>query len=294
MTNQLTRPPTTNSQLAGLDAEERRRLLWRLRQRAESGSWFLPTETPSEAGGVTLYCFPYAGVGASIYRAWQHAGGLAPGYEVLPVQPPGRENRLAEPAHRRMPQLIDDLIASMSLLPERPFAFFGHSMGALIAYELACALRERGLPQPTQLFLSAFRAPHLPSANIRIHQLPDEVLKIVLQKDGIAPAVLDNDDLMNALLPTLRADLELCDTYEYTPRGPLDIPISVFGGDHDVRVAAEDLAGWRAHTTAEFELVILPGNHFYLHSARERLVSEIAHRSPTHQSDRSIHEGDLA
>ena len=249
-------PEATPEQVAKLDPGSRRRLLWRLRQRSNPGAWFLPASAIRQEAEVDLFCFPYAGSGASTFHRWQHLDGGDGRFRVLPVQLPGRENRLAEPPHRRMAGLVDDLVGALVTVMDRPFAFFGHSMGALIAYEVACALRSRGLPQPAYLMLSAFRAPHLPSTNIRIYHLPDEVLKIVLAKDGMAPDVLSNDALMSALLPTLRADLELCDTYEYMHRAPLDVPIAVFGGERDVRVGRNDLIGWREHTTAGFDLFL--------------------------------------
>ncbi|WP_243831981.1 thioesterase II family protein [Naumannella halotolerans] len=244
---------------------------------------------------MDLFCFPYAGAGASIYRQWQRAAGGDRRFRIVPIQLPGRENRLNEQPYRRMADLVDDFIYAMVPMISKPFAFFGHSMGALTAYEVACALRDRGMPQPARLLLSAFRAPHLPSANIKIYHLPDEVLKIVLAKDGISPDVLASEELMRALLPTLRADLELCDTYEHVPRQPLDVPISAYGGEQDIRVHPEDLAGWCEHTTSTFDLTTYPGDHFYLQPAMDELVKDVRLRlSSSFHTQTPIHGGDVA
>jgi len=153
--------------------------------------------------------------------------------------------------------------------------FFGHSMGALVAFELARRLRSAGEPEPAHLFLAAFRAPQLPNPNIKIYHLPDEVLKTVLLKEGTPQQVLENEELMRALLPTLRADFELCDTYEYRAELPLRMPVSVFGGHQDVRVGRSDLEPWRLQAGGAFRLAMIPGSHFFLHSAQDLLLGEL-------------------
>jgi surfactin synthase thioesterase subunit len=148
-------------------------------------------------------------------------------------------------------------------------------MGALVAFELARRLRETGAPEPAHLFLAAFRAPQLANPNIKIYHLPDEVLKTVLLKEGTPQQVLENDELMRALLPTLRADFELCDTYRYADESPLRMPLSVFGGHQDVRVGRSDLEPWRDQAAGPFRLAMLPGSHFFLHSAQDLLLTEL-------------------
>jgi surfactin synthase thioesterase subunit len=148
-------------------------------------------------------------------------------------------------------------------------------MGALVAFELARRLRSRGQPEPVHMFLAAFRAPQLPNPNIKIYHLPDEVLMTVLLKEGTPVQVLSNNELMRALLPTLRADFELCDTYEYRVEPPLRMPVSVFGGHQDVRVSRSDLEPWRLQAAGPFRLAMIPGSHFFLHSAQDLLLSEL-------------------
>jgi medium-chain acyl-[acyl-carrier-protein] hydrolase len=182
---------------------------------------------------------------------------------------------VAEAPIRRIEPLVGALHEAITGLLDKPYAFFGHSMGALVAFELARRLRRAGDPAPAHLFLAAFRAPQLPNPNIKIWYLPDDVLKTVLRKEGTPAKVLDNEELMRALLPTLRADFELCETYEYRDEPPLATPMTVFGGSHDVRVSRDDLEQWRAQAAGHVRISMLPGSHFFVHSGQDLLLSEI-------------------
>ncbi|MER7756988.1 alpha/beta fold hydrolase [Kitasatospora sp. NPDC097643] len=267
--------------IARLPEDQRARLVQLLRDRpARDGDmapdpdrWFV-RYSAAEASALRLYCFPYAGGGASTFRGWAEA--LPAGVDVRAVQLPGRESRVGEPALRRLDDLVDALEQAVRAEPEMPYAFFGHSMGALLAFELTRRLRRTGAPLPARLLLSAFRAPQLPSPHIRIHHLPDEVLKTVLRKEGTPAQVLDSEELMGALLPTLRADLEVCDTYRYREEPPLAVPMTLFGGHQDVRVSRSDLERWRSQAAGPFRLVMLPGSHFFLHSSPDLLLAELS------------------
>jgi len=265
-----------NERIARLPTDRRAQLLARLRANPDrSGSetqWFLRFSR-GDTAGIRMFCFSYAGSGASIFRGWSE--GLPPEVDVWAAQLPGRENRVAEQPLRRMTPLIDALYDAIVKHLELPYVFFGHSMGALVAFELARRLRSAGEPEPAHLFLAAFRAPQLPNPNIKIYHLPDEVLKTVLLKEGTPRQVLDNEELMRALLPTVRADFELCDTYEYRAELPLRMPVSVFGGHQDVRVGRSDLEPWRAQAAGAFRLAMIPGSHFFLHSSQDLLLGEL-------------------
>lgn len=272
----LPESPGSIERIAGLPADKRALLLARLRAEAgRSGRdtpWFIRF-TRGDAARIRLFCFSYAGGGASMFRGWRE--GLPPEVDVWAAQLPGRENRVAERPLRRMGPLVDALYDAITKHLDLPYAFYGHSMGALVAYELAHRLRSAGAPEPAHLFLAAFRAPQLPNPNIRIYHLPDEVLKTVLRTEGTPQHILDNEEIMRALLPTLRADIELCDTYEYRAESPLRVPISVFGGHQDVRVSRSDLEPWRAQAGGPFRLAMIPGSHFFLHSAQDLLLGEL-------------------
>ncbi|HEY1349646.1 MAG TPA: thioesterase domain-containing protein, partial [Ktedonobacteraceae bacterium] len=164
-----------------------------------------------------------------------------------------------------------------AMLPylDRPFAFYGHSMGALVSFEVARQLRRRYDRHPVALHLAAFRAPQLPNPNIKIYHLPTEVFKVVLRADGIPETLLQSEELMQLMLPTLRADYEVCDTYEYHEEAPLTCPFFIYGGQDDIRIRASDLAGWPVHSSGASRHVQMPGSHLFVHTAQDLLLAEI-------------------
>lgn len=226
---------------------------------------------------MRLFCLPFAGGGASTYRLWPAA--LPSSVEVCPIQLPGREDRYREPALTSMVGLSRAL--SRELLPflDKPFAFFGHSMGTLVAFETARALRHSAAPAPLAMFLAAYPAPHLPLARAPIHQLPDEeFLREMRRMQGTPEAVLDNAELMAFVLPTLRADFEACDTYACPSEPPLDCPFFLYGGTDDREVHPQGLERWREQTSSAFSQRMFPGAHFFVQSHRDRLLDDIAGR----------------
>jgi surfactin synthase thioesterase subunit len=211
-----------------------------------------------------LFVFPHAGAGASAY---QLAAELPDTVEVCTVQLPGRENRFAEPALT----CLDDAVATLAPLiadqTDLPYAFFGHSMGSLIAFETARRLRTLGVPLPDRMFLSGMRAPHLPDRDPR-HMLPDD--KLLAEFDGV------DAELRELLLPLLRADLTLCETYTHRAETPLPCPVTVLAGSDDTSVTRTELEAWREHTAADFELHLFPGlPHLYVRGAERLLVAAI-------------------
>ena len=236
--------------------------------------WF-PWFRPKAGAKVRLFCFPYAGGGASVYRGW---GECLPGLvEVCPVQLPGRETRFREPPFARLPLLVEALASALRPYLDRPFAFFGPSLGALVAFELARRLhRETGM-QPVCLFVSGCGAAQTRSRETSTHKLPAAEFREELRRlDGTPPEVLENDELMDLLLPTLRADFALCETYAYSPGPPLDCPVSALGGLGDDTVSPQDLDAWREQTTGPFRLRMLAGNHFFLQTNQRLLLQAVA------------------
>jgi surfactin synthase thioesterase subunit/acyl carrier protein len=215
-----------------------------------------------------LYCFPHSGGSAGEFVRW--ADGLAE-VEVLGIQLPGRGARLHEPAYTRMGPLVDAIAAEVAF--RGPFAFFGHSLGALVAYEVARVLRATGRPQPDRLFVSACPAPHLTRVDRPIHQLPDEDLAAWIDEQyGSLPAeIKENPDVLRMVLPAHRSDFELVETYEYQPGEPLDRPLTVIGGAED-ELPESELAAWGRHSAASCDLELLPGGHFYLREQQDRLL----------------------
>jgi medium-chain acyl-[acyl-carrier-protein] hydrolase len=238
-------------------------------RQAPATPWLVKPKVDADAS-LRLFCFPYAGGGAVIYRSWSARLPMA---EVLPVQLPGRETRLKEAPYTNLLSLVR--ATGRALLPylDRPFCFFGHSMGALLAFELARELRREYALSPARIFLSGRRAPGIPRQHKGIHSLPrNEFIERLRGLNGTLPAVLEHTELIELLLPRLRADFAVCETYRYTPEAPLDCGIAAFGGLDDRHVRREHLEGWREQTTGEFKLRMLPGDHFFLHSAQEVLL----------------------
>lgn len=229
---------------------------------------------PNPHARLRLFCFPYAGGSASIFRRW--VNDLPPDVEVCPVQLPGRENRLMEPPCTRLSSLVQVLVQALSSYLDLPFAFFGHSMGALIGFELARELRRQHGPCPRHLFVSAHRAPQIPARRPPIHQLAEAAFRAELDGlHGTPQEVLRSAELMQFFFPLLRADFAVSETYIYSSEAPLNCSISAYGGLQDREVSYQDLEQWRDQTDSTFTRRMLPGNHFFVHSARAFLLREV-------------------
>jgi medium-chain acyl-[acyl-carrier-protein] hydrolase len=221
-----------------------------------------------------LFCFPYAGGSAAVFRDWLR---LFPvDIDICPIQYPGRERRIGEPPFTSIKALVDELAGV--LMPECniPFAFFGHSLGALISFELARKLQKNHL-SPEHLFVSGYRAPVIPKRKMPMHVLPDdEFVDRLREYNGTPEEILQNSELMKVLLPTLRADFALHETYIYSSGAALQCPISAFGGINDPEVSYNDLELWQEQTAKGFKTRMLPGDHFYIHHNGPMLAHLIA------------------
>ena len=232
-------------------------------------SWFQsPIESPAR---FRLFCFPYAGGGISVFRTWSKQ--LEPQIQVVPALLPGRESRLREPPFSRLGPIIEALTRDIFPYLNRPFAFFGHSMGGIIAFELTRRLRwEHGI-EPDHLFISARRAPQLPDVDPEIHNLPEpEFLKEVERLNGTPKEVLAHAELRQLVLPLLRADFAVCHTYTYLPGSPLKCPTTVIGGLQDDEVSREKLEAWTVQTIGDCRLHMLPGDHFFIHTQQTAIL----------------------
>jgi medium-chain acyl-[acyl-carrier-protein] hydrolase len=236
---------------------------------ANLNSWIFAAR-PDPRTRLRLFCFPHAGGGASMFRPW--LGALPPEIEVCPMQLPGRENRLRELLYQQFSQLVEAMAEALRPYFTLPFAFFGHSMGALLSFGLARHLRRQNEALPVHLFLSAYRAPQIPNLESPLHLLPEAAfVKKLLSFNGTNPEVLANEELRKFLLPIMRADFAVCETFHYTPEEPLACPITVFGGLQDNRVQQEALLAWREQTSSAFAQRMLPGGHFYFQQQQTRL-----------------------
>jgi medium-chain acyl-[acyl-carrier-protein] hydrolase len=230
---------------------------------------------PQPRARLRLFCFPYAGGSTLIYRDWPR--GLPDDVELCAVQLPGRGNRLREPAFTRLLPLAETLAAELLPFLDRPFAFFGHSMGATIGFELARRLRSARAAGPAHLLVSGRQPPQAPYADRGTYRLPDaELIAELRQLNGTPSEVLEHPEMMQLLLPLLRADFELIQTYAYEPESPLSCPISAFGGLRDPEADRAALRQWAEQTTAEFSLDMFPGDHFFLHTCLPQLLQAIS------------------
>lgn len=242
----------------------------------EAGSWVMMGKRKPMAI-LRLFCFPYAGGGALIYRSW--AESLPDTVEICPVQLPGRENRMSETPFRKLSAVADMLTTVIRKYGDKPFAFFGHSMGAKIAFEVARRLRREGSRQPVHLFVSSSPAPHLPDSDRHFYNLPNPLFVDELRRlNGTPTDVLDHPELMDLILPMLRADFEVVQTYAYTKEAPLACPITAFGGLQDEEVEVTQLVAWDEHTTAPFTMRMFPGDHFFLNRKSSLLLPILARK----------------
>ena len=221
---------------------------------------------PSRSANVRLFCFPYAGGGDSIFRVWQQ--GLSDTIEVCPVQLPGRGLRIAEPPCTDINQLVRCAAEVLASYLDKPFALFGHSMGALIAFELARHMRRDYSAPPIHLFVSGRPSPQTMSEPYDPDQLDSELTEMLQRQ-------IRNPELRELVLPVLRADLALCKSYVFTSQLPFSFPITAFGGLDDHGVPRHAIEGWREHTTGSFVLRMLPGDHFFLDTCRLLLLEAI-------------------
>lgn len=223
---------------------------------------------------LRLFCFPHSGAGALSFRSWQDS--FPSELDICPVQLPGREQRFREKPYEQMVPLVK--AATEALIPylDEPFALYGHSLGALVAFELARQLRTRGVRQPEHLFVSGCHAPQLQPATAPISQLPEQDFLAEIERfGGISKEFLQNKELINMILPILRADLSVYDTYSYTVAPPLDLPISAYSGTQDARAPESLMASWREQTNAQFSLQMFPGGHFFLQTDQKRFLATL-------------------
>lgn len=230
---------------------------------------------PNPQARWRLFCFPYAGSTVSVFHPWSKL--LPTDVELFLVHLPGRASRLREVPFIHLPTLIDALTSALTAYFNKPFAFFGHSMGALIAFELARQLRRCNAQPPVHLFVSGRRAPQLPDPLPLLHQLPDDIFLQELQHryDGLPDIILKDPELLDLFLPIVRADLTLIETYSYTSDAPLECPISAFGGWDDHTLTTSELTAWQEQTLSTFNHQMFDGDHFYLQKKPVALIHSL-------------------
>lgn len=235
---------------------------------------WLPGSRTEPSRQITLFCFPYSGASASCFRAWIQR---IPSVTVCPVELPGHGMRIGEPLHTSITPLIEDMAEVIFHNLQEPFAFFGHSMGALVSFEIARFFRRNYQKEPIHLFVSGHSAPHLEELEPPIHALPDEKFaQKIREMNGTDEAFFDSPELCEIFLPILRADFTVCETYQYQPGVPLSCPITALGGISDLSVPRAALEAWKVHTSQSFKVRMFPGDHFFLKHQQPTLMEILA------------------
>lgn len=244
-----------------------------LASRANRQKW-MQRPHPNPDASLRLVCLPYSGGRASAFK--NLAADLPGEVELWAVEYPGHGRRLSEAPNTRLAPLVEQVTDVIAKEVPRPFALLGYSVGALIGFEVTRELARRGQPGPTALFVAANKAPHLRPTRPPLHELSRHELIEGLQRlAGVHNELLDNDELVDVMLPVLRADLSLDETYAYDPGDLLDCPVVAFGGSEDWSTPRPNLEAWREQTTGDFSVAILPGGHFFLDSSRAQFAQAL-------------------
>jgi medium-chain acyl-[acyl-carrier-protein] hydrolase len=236
-----------------------------------SDSWWV-VNNPVPRSPLRLLCIPHGGANASIFRSWHLA--LPKEVEVYGIQLPGHGNRISEPLFTALPDIVAHLGPALAPLLDRPFAFFGHSMGALIGFEISRWLRRYRQISPVHLFVSGRRAPQMPNPEPPSYLMDDlDFLCEIRKLNGTPPEILAEPELLTLILPILRADTQVCETYQYINEAPLSCPITAFRGLADGEDSMSRMVGWREQTINRFSCRSLPGDHFFIHSSERELLT---------------------
>lgn len=220
-----------------------------------------------------LLCFPYAGGGASIYRHWAK---LFPQIEILAVKLPGKESRFNEEPINNSQQLVEHLFQDIIKNINKPFVFFGHSMGGILAYELAHLMQKKGTKMPSGIIISSRAAPHTLYDEEKIAHLPFELFfKKIIKKNGIPKEIANNEAFLKMIEPALRADFELCENHINHHKAPLNIPLLTIGGDKDQDIPEKKLNAWNQYFSSSVKNTILSGGHFHINDQSAHLISLI-------------------
>ncbi len=224
---------------------------------------------------LRIFCFSYAGGSASVFYEWQRL--LPEGVEVCSVQLPGRSDRIAEAPLTNLGEIVSRLYHVIQPYTQScGYCFFGHSMGARVSYELASLLDSNGDITPRALFVSGALAPNQARKKPNIHHLPEpDFIRKLGQLNGTPREILDNKQLMEFILPTLKADFQVCETWPISSPKKMDVPIVAFCGDNDDDISSVDMKRWSCFSNKSFNLYLLSGDHFFIHSKQEELLSII-------------------
>ena len=233
--------------------------------------WFVPFKY-NKNSYIRLFCFHYGGGSASAYREW--AKDLIDYVDLIAIQLPGRESRFSEPLLDNISDIVNELSLNFYNYLDKPYILFGHSIGALISFELTRTLRKKVMQQPKSLIISGTKAPQVPLKSPPIHCLPTpELIQKIREYNGIPRDIIENKELMDIFLPIIRADFCISETYSYYSEPPLACPIMALGGLNDYTFDSQDLLKWQEQTTALFQYELLPGDHFFIKSSYPEVIN---------------------
>ena len=224
---------------------------------------------------LRLFCFPHAGAGATVFRQWSSL--LPESIEVCAIQMAGRESRFCDPLQFDISSFIEELSEDLPDYLDRPYAIYGHCLGAIVGFELIRYWQEEGLQLPEHLFVSSRFAPQLIDLNTSFYQLPDdEFIQLVQQRYNALPhEILEEPEMLAVVLPILKADFTMEETYQYVPAPPLNCPITALGGAQDTIVSQTSLEAWQQQTNQAFHWQQFPGGYFYIDSQLNNVLTKI-------------------
>ncbi|MEU1128279.1 alpha/beta fold hydrolase [Streptomyces sp. NPDC005900] len=242
------------------------------------GASLRPSDEPEADGrapGLTLYCLPYAGASARMYDHWKDR--LPASVKVVPLELPGRGSRWSEPALTELSPLLDDLTGAMDEARHTPYAVLGHSFGGVLAFELVRHLADQGFPAPQRLLVSACLAPHEATPTETNYDLSDaEFIESLRKVRGTPEELLENEELMELYIPTIRADYTILDLYEAPSFSPLEYPISVFYGVADQDAARESMDAWEKYSSTSVVIEGISGDHFFLRDSEDEFLTKLS------------------
>ena len=229
---------------------------------------------PRHEARIRLFCFPYAGGGAGLYRRW--ASEMPEYIEVVAVEPPGRQTRFSEPPVRDLTEMIDALIDATDALLHKPYATFGYSLGSIVSIEFVRAALQRKMPPPLHMFCSAHRAPHIKPRRDLIHTLPEhELVRRLVEMGGTPIELVTQPEWLRPFLNAIRADLRIAESYRASLPFTLPVRLSVFGGKDDSEVEFASLRAWETYSEGPFKLRLIEGGHFFIHTAATEVMAYI-------------------
>lgn len=241
-------------------------------------NWFIPLKQEKNIS-IRLFCFHHSGGSSSTFRQWSKD--ITDHTELIAVQLPGREERFNEPLLKNISQIVSNLCEHFNNYLDKPFIFFGHSTGALIAFEFARALRKHGISGLKHLIASGTKAPQILLKKYPIHNLPNfKFIEELKKYNGISDYIIKNEELMSLFMPTLRADFCISETYKYHTERPLANPITALGGLNDNTVDFRDILKWEEQTSILFKHHFLFGDHFFINSSYKeviKIINQILH-----------------